>query len=88
MKYPFRVYLTKVEDHQFWVAECSLLKGCVAQGETPEEAIDELEINEAEWLQTAKEYGIPIPEIPLETDNEYSGKFTVRVSPAVRLLLR
>ena len=83
MKYPFSVYFTQVEKHKFWIAECKILKGCVGQGETPEEAIAELELNAEEWLSTAKEYGIPIPEIPLETETEHSGKFTVRISPYV-----
>ena len=83
MKYPFSVYQTKVEDHVFWIAECPALSGCVGQGETAEDAIKELELNEEEWLETAKEYGIDIPEIPCEQINLYSGKFTVRVAPHV-----
>ena len=83
MKYPFNVYFTQVEGHQFYIAECKILKGCVGQGDTIQEAIAELNLNEEEWLKTAKEYGISIPEIPLEMDSEFSGKFTVRVSPHV-----
>ena len=83
MKYPFIVYFTQVEDHSFWIAECKSLKGCVGQGETAEEAIEELKINQNEWLETAKEFNIPIPEVPVEIEAEYSGKFTVRVSPYV-----
>ena len=83
MKYPFTVYKTKVENHEFWIAESSLLSGCVAQGDTQEEALLELQMNEEEWLATATEYGIDIPEIPCEEMREYSGKFTVRCSPAV-----
>ena len=83
MKYPFFVYFTQVEDHSFWIAECKLLKGCVGQGDTIEEAIKELELNEEEWLSTAKEYGIPIPKIVAEPEIDYSGKFTVRVAPYV-----
>lgn len=83
MKYPFVVYFTQVEEHQFWIAECKALKGCVGQGDTIEEAISELETNEEEWLKTAEEYDIPIPEIPIEEQIDYSGKFTVRVSPYV-----
>ena len=83
MKYPFVVYFTQVEEHQFWIAECKTLKGCVGQGDTIEEAISELETNEEEWLKTAEEYDIPIPEIPVEEQIDYSGKFTVRVSPYV-----
>lgn len=83
MKYPFVVYLTQVDNHKFWIAESKSLKGCAGQGETPEEAIRELENNENEWLLAAKEYSIAIPEVPVEPEAEYSGKFTVRVSPHV-----
>lgn len=83
MRYPFSVYQTKVEDHVFWIAESPLLNGCIGQGETADDAIKELELNEEAWLETAEEYGIAIPEIPCEQVNLYSGKFTVRVSPHV-----
>ena len=83
MKYPYTVYRTKVEDHTFWAAESPVLPGCVAQGETIEEALAQLEVNEREWLETAKEYGFDIPEIPVEELEIYSGKFTVRVAPNV-----
>ena len=65
MKYPFSAYMFKVEEHIFWVAESLVLNGCVGQGETTEEAIKELELNEEAWLETAREYGIEIPQIPL-----------------------
>ena len=83
MLYPFQVYQNQVEDHVFWVARSACLKGCVGQGETAEEAISELETNEQEWIVTAKEVGIPIPAVPVETSQEYSGKLTVRIAPAV-----
>lgn len=83
MLYPFQVYQRKVEQHVFWVAKSSSLKGCVGQGETSEEAISELEANEQEWLATAREVGIPIPTIPIEVAQEYSGKLTVRIAPGV-----
>ncbi len=82
MLYPFQVYPMKVEDHTFWVAKSSSLKGCVGQGDTVSEAISELDTNEKEWIETAKEVGIPIPEVPSESQ-EYSGKLTVRISPHV-----
>lgn len=83
MKYGFNVYQTQVEDHVFWVAESKDLKGCVGQGETLDEAIAELQLNEEEWLDTAIECGIPIPEVSVELPSEYSGKFMTRVSPRV-----
>ena len=60
-EYEFCVYQMTVEDHNFWVAESRALKGCVGQGETSQEAIEELEQNEKEWLATPAEVGIPIP---------------------------
>lgn len=85
MKYPFKVYQTQVDNHVFWIAECPSLKGCVGQGDTIDKAISELEENEAVWLDTASECGIEIPSVPIETVNEYSGKFTVSVSPSVHM---
>lgn len=60
MKYKYKLYKTEVEGHVFWVAESKELKGCVGQGETAEEALSELETNEEEWLDAAKEFSIPV----------------------------
>ena len=83
MLYPFQVYQSRVEQHVFWVAKSAALKGCVGQGDTAEEAVSELEANEREWLEAAKEAGIPIPAVPVEASQEYSGKLTVRIAPSV-----
>ena len=84
MKYEFEVYQMKVEDHVFWVAKSKRLKGCVGQGETTAEAVNELEGNEFEWLETAKQCGIPIPDMHVRTDSpQYSGKISLRFSPFV-----
>ena len=83
MLYPFQVYQSMAEEHVFWVAKSVSLKGCVGQGETAEEAITELEMNEQEWIETAKEVGIPVPPVPVEAAQEYSGKLTVRIAPGV-----
>lgn len=80
MQYEFEVYQMKVEEHLFWVAKSKSLKGCVGQGETAQEAIDELELNEAEWLTTAHECGIPIPASSVRSENSYSGKVSLRFS--------
>lgn len=68
MIYPFNVYFTEVEGHKFWIAECKSLRGCVGQGETADEAIAELELNEKAWLETAAEVGIPIPKFSKKED--------------------
>ena len=83
MQYPFNVYKTQVEDHVFWIAESTCLKGCVGQGDNLEDAVNELDENESVWLETAKEIGLDIPNIPVYIISEYSGKFTIRVAPSV-----
>ena len=84
MNYEFEVYQMKVEAHLFWVAKSKALKGCVGQGETASEAIAELEQNEVDWLETAKQCGIPIPTANIKTEtSQYSGKVSLRFSPFV-----
>lgn len=83
IKYPFQVYQTEVDGHVFWVAKSILLKGCVGQGDSQSDAIKELEDNEMSWLDTAVEQGIPIPDVPVEHMEEYSGKMTLRLAPYV-----
>ena len=72
MKYGFRAYKTQVGEHVFWAAESKDLKGCVGQGDTLDEALDELSINEDEWLEAAEKYGIDIPQATIEKFNDYS----------------
>ncbi len=83
MKYGFQVYQMQVENHRFWVAESKALKGCVGQGDTVIEAVQELEINEDEWIEMAKELNVEVPEPSVESLDAYSGKFVVRVSPVI-----
>lgn len=83
MLYEANIYQMQVEGHIFWIAESKSLKGCVGQGDTSEDAICELEENEREWIETAKEYNIPIPEPTVRTPKTYSGKISLRVSPIV-----
>ena len=83
MKYPFSVAQMQNEGHVYWVAKSSQLDGCIGQGETAEEALTELAENEEVWLETAKEFGIPIPDVCIEKAQMFSGKMTLRVSPSV-----
>lgn len=81
MRYEAGIYQMTVEDHIFWVAESKVLKGCVGQGDTSEDAIRELEQNELEWLATAEEMDIPIPRPEAKTSSMPNGKFALRLSP-------
>ena len=81
MKYSYSI--SQVEDHGdiIWLAQSKELKNCLGAGDTQEEALAELEENEAIWLDMAQEKGFPIPEVRVEKLPEYSGKLTLRISP-------
>lgn len=58
-KYEIIIYWSK-EDKAF-IAEVPELPGCMADGKTYREALSNAEIVIAEWIDTAKELGRPIP---------------------------
>ena len=49
-------------DDQAYVAEVPELPGCMADGETYQEALSNAEIVIGEWLETARDLGRTIPE--------------------------
>lgn len=81
MKYDFSVARECVEDQVYWIARCKEVNTIVGQGDTPEEAIKELESNETAWLEMAADLGMEIPEVYPTTRRQYSGKFMTRISP-------
>ena len=50
------------EEDGGYIADIPDLKNCSAFGETPEEALREIEIVKEEWIATAKENGVKVPE--------------------------
>ena len=60
LRYHINVFWS-VED-ECWIADVPDLRFCSAHGETPAQAVAEVEIAMAAWLETARERGIPIPE--------------------------
>ncbi|AKH37193.1 MULTISPECIES: type II toxin-antitoxin system HicB family antitoxin [Nitrosomonas] len=60
IRYELIIYWSE-EDGTF-VVEVPELPGCMADGETYEQAASNAQIVIEEWLQTARELGRPIPE--------------------------
>ncbi|MDQ1272762.1 MAG: hypothetical protein QG591_1392 [Planctomycetota bacterium] len=58
-KYEIIIYWSN-EDESF-VAEVPELQGCMAHGETPEDALKNAKEAIQLWIATAKEFGDPIP---------------------------
>lgn len=86
MRYNFSVSREFVEDQVCWVARSKSVSTIVGQGDTPEEAIAELEANEASWLELAADLGIDIPDANPERKRQYSGKFMTRISPTAHAM--
>lgn len=59
-KYEIIIYWSADDDA--FVAEVPELPGCMADGETYQQALSNAEIIIQEWLETANEIGRPIPE--------------------------
>ncbi len=59
IRYEIIIYWSQ-EDEAF-IAEVPELPGCIADGSTYKEAIDNAEVVILEWIETAKELGRSIP---------------------------
>jgi len=65
VKYPFVIYPA---DEGGYVAEVPALKGCLAQGETLEQTLEELATVTELWISTAKSHGEKLPSVKNEID--------------------
>ena len=74
LNYPITIYQA---EEGGYVAEIEDLPGCMTEGETLEEVAQKIDSARIAWLETAHEDGIDIP-MP-RTEEEYSGKFLVRI---------
>lgn len=74
---PYRVDLYFDRDDEVWIARYPELSGCLAHGNTKEEAIAMGEEVKSLWLETAIKHGDMIPEP--QPEPSYSGKFVLRL---------
>ena len=74
LNYEIKIRKLTSEEGDGWFAEIPLLPGCISDGETPEEAI--FNINDAKkcWVETCLELGRPVLE-PLTGD--FSGQLRI-----------
>lgn len=59
-KYEIIIYWSSSDN--VFIAEMPELKGCIAHGNTQDEALKEVNLVAAEWIQIAKEKGWQIPQ--------------------------
>jgi predicted RNase H-like HicB family nuclease len=60
-----QVIVYKGEDG-YWVAECPSLPGCISQGKTKEEAINNIKEAIRGYIKALEEDGLPVPEESFE----------------------
>ena len=60
IKYEVIIYWS--DEDQAFIAEVPELAGCMADGQTYQEALNNAQVVIDEWIETAKELGRPIPE--------------------------
>jgi antitoxin HicB len=73
---PYKIIIQKDQYGGFF-AEVEELEGCMTQGETYQEAYENILEAMEGWLEVAIEKNIKIPEP--ESESQYSGKFTLRL---------
>lgn len=79
LKYPMEI----VEDEEGgYFGQIPDLPGCIAQGETVEETVENLNSAKRAWMEVRLEDGLEIP-APHEAVETYSGRFLLRVPKSV-----
>jgi predicted RNase H-like HicB family nuclease len=59
-KYEVVIYWSP--DDEAFIAQMPELPGCAADGPTPQEALANVQVIAAEWIETARELGRAVPE--------------------------
>lgn len=62
MSHQYEVLIHWSEEDRVFVAKCPKLPGCMAHGSTKATARENIEQAITLWLDTAREYGDPVPE--------------------------
>ena len=73
MKYEYSVQIAWSKEDHAYLAVAPDLPGCVADGETPEEALANLRVVVKEWIETALEEKREIPPPKSVEDHEKEG---------------
>jgi len=85
-KLPYNIIVEMWDDGSgpYWVARIAELPHCLIHGDTPEEAIAEIEEVKRDWIKSNLERGLKIPEPIL---HKHSGQISLRIPPSLHGLL-
>ena len=77
-EYPFTLRPLSAEDGGGWLIEYPDLRGCITDGEPPEDAIAAGREAKAAWIAAMREAGRNVPEPGADPTGGYSGKWLLR----------
>ena len=84
LNYPSQITKIDEADGGGFLIEVPMLKGCMSDGETVEEAYNNLEESKKELFTYMLENNLAIPE---PADTAYSGKFMVRIPKTLHKII-
>jgi len=87
MKLPYNFIIQPINDESgfYYVGKVVEFDGCMTDGETEQEVLENLREAMELWIESCLEYGDPIPE-PV-TESSSSGKFTLRLPKSLHYRL-
>ena len=85
LKYKITIRPLSADEGGGYLAEFPDLPGCIADGDTVEEALHQAEDALEAWLVTAKEFGDPIPKPNVSI--QYSGQWRLRLPKSLHAAL-
>lgn len=85
LNYPSEISVIPEDEGGGYFACIPLLPGCMTDGETVEEAYENLQDAKREWLGDMLDRGLPIAEPNMKVS--FSGRFVVRVPKTLHRLL-
>jgi predicted RNase H-like HicB family nuclease len=77
LKAPYKRVLIPAEESGTYTAEIVEFPGCVSQGQTPVEALENLETASRGWIEAVLDLGQEVP--PPSITEEHSGKISLRL---------
>ena len=83
---PYNIILEKWDEGEgpYWVARIAELPHCMIHGDTPEQAVAEIDDVKRDWIKSNLERGLKIPE---PVSHKYSGQIRLRIPPSLHKLL-
>ncbi len=77
MEEHYKINIFWDEDDKLWVADIPQLFVCSASGNTPEEALREVQEAKRLYLEAAQDYGkpLPVPDFNLAESEQYSRQY-------------